>query len=88
MNRWRRGLAKFHGERVVLQTKDEQTLRGVVVAVYKDSVALGHFEYLEADTVEASPIGEATPEARAFGLPGEALVMFENLSWTHKLGSD
>lgn len=67
-----RGLKRLKGERVVLQTKDDRSLRGVLLDVFRDCVAIGHFEYLE----EANPVD----------LPGEATVLFENLSWIHKLG--
>ena len=67
-----RGLKRLRGERVVLQTKDDRSLRGVLLDVYKDCVVVGHFEYL----------GEANP----VDLPGEATVLCENLSWIHKLG--
>lgn len=68
----RKGVSRLVGERVVLQTKDDRSLRGVLVGVYADCVAIGHFEYLE----EANPVD----------LPGEATVLHANLSWIHKLG--
>ena len=68
----RSGLKRLQGERVVLQTKDDRSLQGVLVGVFKDSVAIGHVRYLD----EANPVD----------LPGEALVLHENLSWIHKLG--
>lgn len=67
-----RGLRRLKGERVVLQTKDDRSLRGVLLDVFRDCVVIGHFEYLE----EANPVD----------LPGEATVRFDNLSWVHKLG--
>lgn len=67
-----RGLRRLKGERVVLQTKDDRSLRGVLVDAYRDCVVIAHFEYLE----EANPVD----------LPGEATVLFDNLSWIHKLG--
>ena len=70
--RRRRGLRGIVGERVVLQTKDDRSLRGVLTGVYADCVAISHFEYLE----EANPVN----------LPGEATVLHSNLSWVHKLG--
>lgn len=60
------------GERVVLQTKDDRSLKGVLVGSYPDCVVIGHFQYLE----EANPVD----------LPGEATVLHGNLSWIHKLG--
>jgi hypothetical protein len=75
----RRRLKRLEGERVVLQTKDDRSLRGVLVKVYHDvnwrptSLVLAHFEYLE----EANPVD----------LPGEAVVLTDNLSWIHRLGS-
>lgn len=68
----RRGVRRLVGERVVLQTRDDRSLRGVLTGVYADCVAVSHFEYLD--------------EAQATGLPGEATVLFGNLSWIHKLG--
>lgn len=67
----RRGLTRLRGTRVVLQTKDDRSLRGVLVGVYRDCVVLAHFEYLN--------------EAKPTDLPGEATVLFENLSWVHQL---
>jgi small nuclear ribonucleoprotein (snRNP)-like protein len=67
-----RGLKRLKGERVVLQTKDDRSLKGVLLAAYPDCVVVGHFEYLE----EANPVD----------LPGEATVLRENLSWIHQLG--
>lgn len=68
----RQGVRGLVGERVVIQTRDDRSLRGVLVGVYADCVAVSHFEYLN--------------EAQATGLPGEATVRFDNLSWVHKLG--
>jgi hypothetical protein len=70
--RQRRGLRRLVGERVVLQTKDDRSLRGVLAGTYRDCVAISHFQYLE----EANPVD----------LPGEATVLHDNLSWIHKLG--
>lgn len=67
-----RGLRRLKGERVVLQTKDDRSLRGILLDVFRDCVVIGHFEYLE----EANPVD----------LPGEATVLVQNLSWIHKLG--
>jgi small nuclear ribonucleoprotein (snRNP)-like protein len=68
-----RYLKKLRGERVVLQTKDDRSIRGVLTDVYADCVAVTHAEYLE--------------EAQATALPGEAVVLRGNLSWIHKLGA-
>lgn len=67
-----RGVKRLRGERVVLQTKDDRSLRGVLLGVYRDCLVIGHFQYL----------GEADP----VDLPGEATVLVENLSWVHRLG--
>ena len=69
----RRGVRRLVGERVVLQTRDDRSLRGVLTGVYRDCVAVSHFEYLH--------------EAQVTELPGEATVLFSNLSWIHKLGA-
>jgi hypothetical protein len=72
----RTGAGALVGERVVVQTKDDRSLRGVLVGMYRDCLVVGHFEYLnEAADVEVA------------GLPGEATVMLDNLSWVHKLGA-
>jgi hypothetical protein len=68
----RRGLRRLVGERVVLQTQDDRSLRGVLRGAYKDCVVIGHFEYLD--------------EAQPAELPGEATVLLGNLSWIHRLG--
>jgi hypothetical protein len=68
----RKGFRRLVGERVVVQTKDDRSLRGVLVGAYADCLVVGHFEYLN--------------EAQAAELPGEATVRFDNLSWVHKLG--
>lgn len=70
--RCRAGVRRLVGERVVLQTKDDRSMQGVLVGEYADCVAIGHFKYLE----EANPLD----------LPGEATVLHSNLSWIHKLG--
>jgi hypothetical protein len=73
MRRSRRDhLRALVGERVVLQTRDDRSLRGVLAGSYPSCVVIGHFEYLE----EANPVD----------LPGEATVLHSNLSWIHKLG--
>lgn len=72
MSRVSRGLKRLRGERVVLQTKDDRSLKGVLLDTFPDCVVIGHFEYLE----EANPVE----------LPGEATVLHANLSWIHKLG--
>lgn len=59
------------GERVVLQTKDEKSLRGVLVGVHNDCVTISNVEYLH--------------QGKADELPGEALVLLGNLSWLHRL---
>ena len=71
--RRRQGLDRLVGERVVLQTRDDRSIRGVLAGVYLDCVVIGHFEYLH--------------EAQVTELPGEATVLFGNLSWIHKLGA-
>lgn len=70
--RSRRGIGSLVGERVVLQTRDDRSLRGVLVGSYRDCVVIGHFQYLS--------------EANPTDLPGEATVRFDNLSWVHRLG--
>lgn len=69
-----RGLKRLKGERIALHTRqpDDRSLRGVLLDVHKDCLVVGHFEWLE----EANPVD----------LPGEAVVMFDNLSWIHRLG--
>lgn len=67
----RKGLKALEGERVVLQTRDDRSLRGVLAKTYRDSVVIANFEYLD--------------EAKATDMPGEALVLLDNLSWVHRL---
>ena len=68
-----RGVRRLIGERVVLQTRDDRSLRGVLTGVYADCVVISHFEYLD--------------EANPTGLPGDATVLVGNLSWIHRLGA-
>ena len=68
-----RGLRRLVGERVVVHTKDDRSMRGVLMGVYKDCYVLGHVEYLD--------------EAAATPLPGSATVPTVNVSWIHKLGA-
>lgn len=73
VRRDRAGLRGLVGERVVLQTRDDRSLRGVLTGVYADCLTVSHFEYLQ--------------EAAVAELPGEATVLHSNLSWVHKLGA-
>lgn len=66
------GLRRLIGSRVVIHTKDDQSLRGVLLKVYRDSVKLDAPEYLA--------------EAQPTNLPGYALIERANVSWYHELG--
>lgn len=68
----RRQLKKLIGEQVVVHTKDERSLRGVLKAVEGDWIVLAAPEYL----AEAAP----TP------MPGEVWIAADNRSWIHRVG--
>ena len=68
-----RGIDRLEKRRVVVHTKDDQSIRGVLLAAHRDSLRLGSVEYLE----------RAREEAR--GIPGEALVLRSNVSWLQVL---
>ena len=67
----RRGLARYRGDRGVLQTRDGRSLQGVLVGVYNDCVVLAAIRYLD--------------EAKPHDLPGEAVIPLGNVSWFHRL---
>jgi len=62
-----RGLRRFRRHTVVIHTKDDRSLRGVLVDAYSDCFALAHAQYLE--------------EATAVDLDGRAVVPRENVAW-------
>lgn len=68
------GLDKLTKRRVVVHTKDDQSIRGILVAVHHDSLQLTGVEYLEKAREEAQ------------GIPGEAMVLRSNVSWLQVLG--
>lgn len=60
--------------RVVVHTKDDQSIRGVLTATHRDCFVLAQPEYLQ----------QAQPEH----LPGEVLVLRSNVSWIQILGGE
>lgn len=67
----RSGLARVARQRVICHTRDDQSIRGVLEAIYKDCVVIAAPEYL----------GEVQRE-----LPGSAVVPRDNLAWLQVLG--
>lgn len=63
-------MKRLAGERVVVQTKDSQSLRGVLTGVHRDCLTLSSIEYLN--------------DATATDLPGQAIVLLGNVSWVHR----
>ena len=71
---WRgRGLERHVKRRVVIHTTDDQSLRGVLRASYRDSIELASVEYLD----------RAREEPRQ--LPGSALVLRSKVAWLQVL---
>jgi hypothetical protein len=60
--------------RVVVHTKDDSSIRGVLTATHADCYLIGRPEYLN----------EAAPQE----LQGEALVLRSNVSWIQILGGE
>lgn len=67
----RRTLNKLKGHRVVVQTRDDRSLRGILTEVGVDCLVVSQLEYLE--------------EGKATELPGRAWVLDANVSWVHDL---
>ena len=67
----RRGVRRLRGDRVVVHSRDGRSLRGVLADTFADCVIISGVEYLD----EANPVG----------LPGQAVVLLENVSWIHRL---
>jgi small nuclear ribonucleoprotein (snRNP)-like protein len=66
-------LRKLERDRVVIHTKDDRSIRGVLMHVHNDSLVLSDPRYLdEADTP----------------LSGEVVVPRENVSWMQRLPSE
>lgn len=59
---------------VVVHTKDERSIKGVLMHAHNDCLVLGHYRYLSA-TASDEP------------LPGEAVVLRANVSWIQRLPS-
>lgn len=62
-------MRRLKHRRIVVHTKDDQSLRGVFVANHSDSIRLAAPEYLER--------AKETPT----NFPGEALILKSNISW-------
>lgn len=67
----RRGVRRLVRARVVVHTKDDRSLRGVLAAEHADCLVLAQPEWL----------GEAMPER----MPGEVVVLLSNVSWIQVL---
>lgn len=67
----RRGLRQLLRRRIVIYTKDDRTLRGVLLAEHKDTLAIVHAEYLN--------------EAQNAELPAEVQVPLTNVSFVQAL---
>ena len=64
----RRALTRAVGERVVVHTKDDRTLDGVLAGVYRDVLVLAHATLLQPGESPDIPLG------------GETLVPAPNVS--------
>lgn len=69
----RRFLHRHLGHRVVVHTRDDQSIRGVLTGVHVDGLVLEAPEYL----------GEAKPSE----VDGRAFVPASNFGWAQLLGS-
>ena len=65
-------LRRLERSRVIVHTKDDRSIRGVLVGVWPDCVVLSSAEYL-ADTV--------TP------LDGDPVIPRENVAWLQRLAA-
>lgn len=68
-----RGLRRYRRDRVVVNTKDDQSLRGVLVEVHKDCLVLADAEYLPTADGEPTPID------------GRPLILTANVAWIQVL---
>lgn len=67
----RQGLRRLEGDRVVVQTRDGRSIRGILEHAYRAALVVAAVEYLD----EASPVD----------LPGQAVIPLGNVSWIHQL---
>lgn len=65
------GLRRLRRRRVVVQTKDDRSIRGVLTENYRDCLVLSQAEYLH--------------EAKANELEGDAVILRDNVSWLQVL---
>lgn len=68
-----RGVRKLVRSRVVVHTRDDQSIRGILTASYRDCFVLAEPQYL----------GEAQPS----DLEGRAVILRDNVAWLQVLGS-
>lgn len=68
----RNGLKRLVRQRVVVHTRDERSIRGVLLEIYRDCVVLAEPEYLQ--------------EAKPAELKGNAVIPTENVAWLQILG--
>ena len=68
MKRWLQQLTR---RTVTVHTTDGQSLKGILIGEYRDSLVLAHAEYLTGDTREP--------------LDGEAVILRDRVSWIQVL---
>lgn len=70
--RWKSGLRRQLGRQIVVHTCDDQTLRGTLRELFRDSLVLAAPEYLATED-------DGTPKVTK--LPGDAGVPWSNFAW-------
>jgi small nuclear ribonucleoprotein (snRNP)-like protein len=68
----RRGLRALHAATVIVHTRDDRSIRGVLTGVHRDCAVVQSPEYLAED-------GSVTP------LEGRAVVRWDNVAWFQEL---
>jgi len=71
MNRYLNRVAR---RTVIVHTTTGQSLRGVLVGVYRDSIVLGHAAFLSGDS--------------ATTIDGEVIVLRERVGWVQVIAGD
>lgn len=74
-------LDRLHRERVIVHTKDDQSIRGLIGEAYRDCVVLAEAEYLLKDV-------EAPSEKKTVELDGRPVIPRENIAWVQKLSEE
>lgn len=65
------GVRRLERRRVVIHTKDDRSIRGVLTKNYRDCLVLAQAEYLH--------------EAKPTELEGDAVILRDNVSWLQVL---